>query len=392
MFVRAVLIISICSVCAVVHAADNCVDCHVSVTPKAVSDWRASSHGKKGIGCDSCHGKKHKSASDPEKAVKPSITTCAACHKQRVEQYSKGKHSLAWKAMMAMPTVHRQPVTLIEGMVGCGWCHKIGAKTGACNSCHTRHTFSASEAKQPQACQTCHMGFDHPQWEMFSSSKHGIKFLLKQNKVLNEDVGAPSCQDCHMKGGDHGVRTAWGFLAVRMPMPEDDQWASDRKTILRALGVIDAEGNPLARMDAVRSVDMARFSEDDWRKERDKMIDVCSQCHSRAFASDRMKKSDTMIKEADRLMARAITIVAGLYEKGLLKKDLADEHPYPDLLAFHDAPSVIEQKLFLMFFEYRMRAFQGAFHNNPDYAFWYGWSELKQALSEIEEMARDMES
>jgi hydroxylamine dehydrogenase len=40
----------------------------------------------------------------------------------------------------------------------------------------------------------------------------------------------------------------------------------------------------------------------------------------------------------------------------------------------------------LMFSEYRMRAFQGAFHSNPDYAFWYGWSALKQALTEIQEM------
>ena len=38
--------------------------------------------------------------------------------------------------------------------------------TASCDACHTRHTFSAEEARQPQACQTCHMGFDHAQWEM----------------------------------------------------------------------------------------------------------------------------------------------------------------------------------------------------------------------------------
>jgi len=43
-----------------------------------------------------------------------------------------------------------------------------------------------------------------------------------------------------------------------------------------------------------------------------------------------------------------------------------------------------------MFLEHRMRAFQGAFHANPDYAFWYGWSELVQDLAEIKAMAGEM--
>jgi len=34
-----------------------------------------------------------------------------------------------------------------------------------------------------------------------------------------------------------------------------------------------------------------------------------------------------------------------------------------------------------------MRAFQGAFHANPDYALWYGWSEMVRDLSEIREAA-----
>jgi hypothetical protein len=83
--------------------------------------------------------------------------------------------------MKAMPTAHAMPVALMEGMKGCGGCHKIGLKSdeeikalkkdgagfgvASCDACHTRHTFSTIEAKQPQACQTCHMGFDHPQWE-----------------------------------------------------------------------------------------------------------------------------------------------------------------------------------------------------------------------------------
>lgn len=37
-----------------------------------------------------------------------------------------------------------------------------------------------------------------------------------------------------------------------------------------------------------------------------------------------------------------------------------------------------------------MRTFQGAFHGNPDYALWYGWSEMVRDLAEIKEMAEDL--
>ncbi|MBI5967770.1 MAG: hypothetical protein HY882_07930 [Deltaproteobacteria bacterium] len=65
-------------------------------------------------------------------------------------------------------------------------------------------------------------------------------------------------------------------------------------------------------------------------------------------------------------------------------------YAFPDLLTFHDAPTVIEQKLFVMFLEHRMRTFQGAFHNNPDYTLWYGWSEMQRSLTEIKTMAKEL--
>jgi hydroxylamine dehydrogenase len=82
--------------------------------------------------------------------------------------------------------------------------------------------------------------------------------------------------------------------------------------------------------------------------------------------------------------------VAGLYRDGVVPKPKEYASAFPDLLTFHDAPTVIEQKLFVMFFEHRMRAYQGAFHANPDYALWYGWSELVRDLAEIRELAEKM--
>ncbi|MDI6763109.1 MAG: multiheme c-type cytochrome [Thermodesulfobacteriota bacterium] len=386
--------------------AQVCVECHKKVTPGIVSDWQLSKHSKNKIDCVQCHGADHKSAKDVAKAKIPTPDTCATCHDKRVKEFKAGKHAAAWAAMKAMPTAHWQPMSLMEGMKGCGGCHKIGLKSEAeikelkktgpgfgvasCDACHTRHTFSVQEARQPQACQTCHMGFDHPQWEMYSGSKHGVRYLLKQNKTLPATASAPTCQTCHMQGGNHEVRTAWGFLAVRLPMPEDKQWTSDRATILQGLGVLDPEGKPTGRLEVVKAADVARLTQESWQKERDKMLKACNKCHSANFAKAELEKGDQIIKDADRLMAEAIRIIADLYKDGILPKPKNYAHPFPDLLAFHDAPTVIEQKLFVMFLEHRMRTFQGTFHANPDYALWYGWSKMQQSLTEIKEKAADL--
>ena len=234
------------------------------------------------------------------------------------------------------------------------------------------------------------MGFDHPQWEMYSGSKHGVRYLLKQNKTLPATASAPTCQTCHMSNGNHEVRTAWGFLAVRLPMPEDKQWTSDRATILQGLGVLDPDGKPTGRLDVVKAADVARLTQESWQKERDKMLKTCNKCHSANFAKAELEKGDQIIKDADRLMAEAIRIIADLYKEGLLPKPKNYAYPFPDLLTFHDAPTVIEQKLFVMFLEHRMRTFQGTFHANPDYALWYGWSKMQQSLTEIKERAADL--
>ena len=387
-------------------SAQECVDCHKKVTPRIVSDWELSKHSKMNISCSVCHGDEHKSAGDASKAKVPLPDTCASCHEKRVAEFKAGKHAYAWVAQWAMPGAHWQPMALMEGKKGCGGCHRLGLKTeeevkalkqkgsdfglASCDVCHTRHVFSVKEASQPQACQTCHMGFDHPQWEMYSSSKHGVRYLLKQNKTLPETVAAPTCQTCHMQEGNHNNRTAWGFLAVRLPMPDDKQWAADRTTILQGLGVLDPLGNPTARLSVVKSADVLRLTQEDWQKERDKMIQTCNQCHSANFVKAELAKGDQMIREADRLMAEAIRIVGDLYKDGILRKPMKYIHASADLLTFHNAPTVIEQKLFVMFLEHRMRTFQGTFHSNPDYAFWYGWSSMNRDLTEIKELATDM--
>jgi hypothetical protein len=242
------------------------------------------------------------------------------------------------------------------------------------------------------------MGYDHPQWEMWSASKHGTKYQAKELGELPADAAAPKCQDCHMQGGDHENHTAWGFLGVRLPLPEDPQWKADQIVILKALGVLDpVTGNPTPVLDAVKAVDLARLSKEAFDAPRNKMIKICAGCHSENYAKEQLKMGDDIMMKADRLMAQAIEIVADLYKDGIIVKPADYPANYPNLLFFMRTGgkditkmSYIDQVLFQMYMRDRMRTYQAFFHVNPDYAYWYGWAMMTKDLAEIQELDRTM--
>jgi uncharacterized membrane protein len=89
-------------------------------------------------------------------------------------------------------------------------------------------------------------------------------------------------------------------------MPEDKQWAADRATILQALGVLDPQGNPTPRLDIVRVGQVARLTQAEWQKERDKILGACRQCHSSAFAYKELIKGDEMTFDSPKAMIRLI--------------------------------------------------------------------------------------
>ncbi len=396
---RAVVLFGIVLLYSAVASAapkSECIGCHQKVTPGVVQQHLEGKMGKKGIDCSACHGSAHKKMDDANLAKMPTPAVCASCHKKQADQFSAGKHNIAWIASSSMPMMGHQPRAVTgEGYKGCSSCHKIGAKPDAvkdqmryghaqCDSCHTRHSFKKSEAQDPRACMTCHMGFDHPQWEMWSSSKHGVIWQIEGK----DSKRAPTCQTCHMNKGDHNVMTSWGFLALGLP-EDDKEWMNDRVTILQGLGVLDEAGKPTGRLDLVKAGKVARLSKVEFQKERDKMQAICAQCHGAAYAKKQLDEADLVVKDVDKIMAEAIRVVQGLYKDGVLVKP-ADWTMGPDLLQFYEAKSGVEQDLYVMFLEYRMRAFQGAFHMNPDYMHWYGWAPMKETLQKIKDEAEKL--
>ncbi|MDD2310766.1 MAG: multiheme c-type cytochrome [Desulfuromonadaceae bacterium] len=381
----------------------KCESCHVKISPKMVQDFNRGKMSKS-LTCEACHGTAHTSEKDVDKAQLPTITTCKQCHPDQASQYMDGKHALGQIALDAMPRSHQQPAAFMAGQKGCGGCHTLGLadakerksenrkyyKYGMdCQNCHTRHSFSKAEANEPEACQTCHMGFDHPQWEMWSGSKHGVTYLMNRAIDPKNKDRAPKCQTCHMPNGNHRVMSAWGFLAVRLPEP-DAEWMGYRATILKGLGVLDPKGTPTGRLDVVKAGKVARLTKEEFDQERARFVTICQQCHSPNFVKENFKNADQMVKESDKLFAEAINIVGGLYEQGIIKQKQGQPFAYPDLLTFYDVDTKIEQTLYEMFMDHRMKAFQGGFHMNPDYSTWYGFAKMQKDLTEIREMAVDM--
>ena len=386
----------------------DCITCHSKVTPDIVAEWKLSEHSKNEVTCGVCHGESHYTSEDVEKVVPVTPDKCTKCHDTQGKQFKKGKHAMAWSTMKVFPTAHWQLMASVEGSEGCGSCHRIGLKSksemkkllkqgagfglASCDVCHTRHTFFKKEAQQPQACQTCHSGIDYPQWQMYSGSKHGVRYSLKQMGILPESVSAPTCQDCHMANGNHEVRAAWGFFGLRPDIAGDKEWEDASITIMRALGFLDEKGQPTPKMDEAIKHGLFRKDSIEWGSERVKMVEACSRCHSVHFTESELKKGDRMIRQADILMAKAINCIAELYKDGILKKPQAFKFPFPDFLQPCEAPRRIEQLLWRMFGQYRMRAFQGVFHQNSIYAFRHGLSEMERSLCEIQELAQGLRS
>ncbi len=358
---------------------DNaCVGCHTmtGATKGILNDWSMSKHAANNVTCNSCH------AADQEDkdsfthngrliTKTPSPGDCSKCHPDQVKQFNAGKHSLGWTKMEATSRYKAIPEELRASM--CEGCHNIGkvyadGSAGKCDSCHTRHLFSAEEARQPEACATCHMGPDHEQIDYYMTSKHGVIFDIDRNTTR-----APTCVTCHADGGTHDVSQG-----ITLGTVSQGAFISDRNS-----------GN-----DYVTSPDgivMRSITREDFNSGRTTMLSICSRCHSESFARDVLERADEIKRQSDAKVGEAIKIISDLYNDGLLDPMPENRPPNPVTgnkltLTGHQTysnTSGIEAQLFEMYKYALIHAWKGAYHMNPDYAHWYGWAQLNLDLDKI---------
>ncbi|MEW8506463.1 MAG: multiheme c-type cytochrome [Candidatus Thiodiazotropha sp.] len=346
--------------------ATLCIQCHEGITPGIVNDWRASRHAlsDEPVYCNDCHG------SDHQRLHLPTPRICGGCHeKQHGEfrdeaRYGFPSHVLAMERAVDAPHFADKPKAEVQS---CVQCHSVATK---CDSCHTRHRFSATEARRPEACITCHSGPPHPDDESYFGSAHGKIYLTEgkdwdwSKKLAKGNYRAPTCAYCHMDEGRHQVadKSLWKF-GLREINPH-----TSKNRLLR----------------------------EQW-------IDLCSDCHEAQNAERWLSELDRERKSAWAKLYRAEDLLKDLRSNDLLRP-AADERPdYPmggfwsmERIGFYEGQasafynvSAIERDYFEMWYFDNLGAYKSAAHGNQR-GVEEGHRQMAAALQRIEIKAQSM--
>lgn len=371
-------------------SADKCATCHASATPGIVTQHLDSKHAKSGIGCANCHEVQANHPGGIEHqgtwvVSAPTPNACLGCHERETREFWRSRHALpAWAGMTgtddftpeqkaqydAIEEVMKTPVGIgvstrnslydIEGPMvtaaACESCHAIGrpnldGSAGTCSSCHLRHTFSLEQARKPETCNACHIGPDHPQWEIYHHSAHGVAYTTTganwnwskaAGRLTPQDIPAATCQVCHMSGfGSQGTTHDVGdrlSLYLFMPMSAWRPGAGEN---------------------------------------RERMKGVCSSCHSREFIDNVYLRADAVTARVSGIEAEAAAIITRLENTGLLSKEPFD-HP-------------IKFEAFELWHHWGRTAKFGAYMFGADYTQWHGIYEMVKSFSAMATEAEAIE-
>jgi hypothetical protein len=371
---------------------EECLSCHAETTPGIVAQYQAGAMGASGdVTCIDCHGDDHTVILAEGGRVSAGI--CAGCHPGQYAEFALkdgngayvNKHAIGWTRMLAgarymvMPEAQRYEM--------CERCHNIGyisddGSVGKCDSCHTRHVFSAEEAMEPIACGTCHMGPDHEQIDMYEKSKHGVVYATEKERAGGDPDRAPTCVTCHQPELENGAG---------QPLTHNVSTNLTYGTV--------AQGARLAG--TALSVPMRTMTNNDFAVRRGKMLSVCEECHSPSWAAYNLEQADQIKIDVDDLLWDPVMRIRGLWYDGLLDPMPENRPPNPvyampgptfvnDGYALvlggqqlYTDTSAIEQWFFYTYKYDHVNTFKGAYHINPDYSHWFGWSEVNQDIGMI---------
>ena len=234
---------------------------------------------------------------------------------------------------------------------------------GSCAACHSRHDFSPRRARQPENCGKCHLGPDHPQKEIYEESKHGVAYrdlrdemnLDATDWVLGRDYSAaPTCASCHMSGNirnggrithDPGERISW---TNRPPVSVVMDTDADHQIVT-----------------ATDPDERATLTTDSWQNKRNRMKEVCSNCHTPDYVNGFYRQYDDLVTLYNEKFAKpGQAIMAALLEHGARTPTDFDEE--------------VEWTWFYLWHHEGRRARHGASMMAPDYTHWHGMFEVAE--------------
>ncbi len=351
--------------------AGKCMTCHKEVSTGLYGQWYSSMHAGHNVTCINCHGaeKGDQDAFMHEGALIATMVTpkdCGVCHAQEASEVENSYHATAGLILESADSylanvAGGEPVAI----QGCENCHgtkvkidpdspnKLRKKSwpnsgigrlnpdgskGSCNACHTRHSFSKAQARQPEACSKCHLGPDHPQKEVYEESKHGNTYYTNIHKmnlesdrwIAGEDYfAAPTCATCHMSAAkdmssthDVGQRISW---TLRPPVSKHKE---------------------------------------NWQAKRDNMKKVCLTCHSKTFSDGHYYQFDAMVNLYNEKFAKPATAIM---------KMVKDKELMENPAGFSNE---IEWIYWELWHHEGRRTRHGAAMMGPDYTWWHGMYEV----------------
>jgi len=351
--------------------AGNCLTCHKEKSPGIYRQWLNSAHGLHNVSCLDCHGAQ-KGDSDGFVHYDALIATlvtpkdCGRCHTPEMNEVSRSHHARAGQILESADAYLANATAGYPAAIqGCESCHGCRVKldlkspnrlslkswpnsgigrinpdgsSGACNACHTRHSFSKAQARQPESCGKCHLGPDHPQKEIYEESKHGNTYYTNLNKmnleadrwVVGQDYSAaPTCATCHLAATsrqktshDVGARISWTL----------------RPEISKKL--------------------------DNWEVKRQDMKQVCSACHGSVFVNGHFHQYDASVNLYNEKFALPAGRIMEIVKKNNLLKNKA---------AFSNT---LEWIYWELWHHEGRRARHGASMMGPDYTWWHGFYEV----------------
>ena len=351
----------------------KCMTCHKEKSPGLYRQWYNSAHAMHGITCYDCH---QAGQDDPDGymhydariATLVTPKDCSQCHEKEFKEVAGSHHAKAGQILKSQDA-YLAHVTAGQpaAIQGCENCHgtnmvidptsenKLSKLTwpnsgigrinpdgsqGACNACHTRHSFSKSQARQPESCGKCHLGPDHPQKEIYIESKHGNTYYTNISKMNLDSAhwvagldyyAAPTCSTCHMSATetqpishDVGKRISWN---LRPPVSK---------------------------------------RQDQWQIKQANMKDVCKTCHGNVFVNGHFFQFDASVRLYNTKFGEPAKKIMDLIKsKNLLKNKAGFSNK-------------IEWTYWELWHHEGRRARHGAAMMGPDYTWWHGFYEIAQ--------------